>query len=182
MLIPLLLAALLQAAPLAAPGNSHHASTSKPAAGQDASPVKDLLGWKDIRWEMSVERLKKLHPELTIGPDEHGFTVGVLPNVRIGDSEFRVHLGFRGVGGNRIPGDDRPELQQSEWRLKRIDLKGFVTACDRANTVLLGKYGPPAKRQYGLDSWVFPTTTIVAGVAGGECIVAYLPSDKGDNV
>lgn len=147
-----------------------------------AEPVKDLAGWSDTRWGMSVDDLTKLHHDFTIGVDNYGSTAGRLPDLTIGNTPFQVFFMFPGVGGLRKEGTTEPP--KSEWRLSRVELfNADSNACYSVTEPLLGKYGQPAKRESGFNLWILPTTTIrQVSTSGLHCVIIYHPSVKNDNL
>ena len=150
-----------------------------------AEPVKDLPGWTNTRWGMSLDELRKIHPEMTIGKDGHGFTAATLPDVQVGDTTLHVFLEFKGVGGQAKVGQGDPP--QAEWRLNRVELVAPESACYRLVETLTAKYGQPARSERDFHLWVLPSTTIrlvvgIASVETNECLVIYHPTEKSDSL
>lgn len=150
-----------------------------------AEPVKDLPGWTNTRWGMTLAQLRKVHPEMTIGVDYSGFTAGRLPNVTIGDATLQVNLGFKNVGGQAKEGAADPP--QSEWRLNRVELVGPEDACYRLTEALTAKYGQPSHNEPRFHLWVLPTTTVrqvisPVSVETDKCIIIYHATEKSDNL
>jgi hypothetical protein len=134
---------------------------------------------------MSVEQLRKIHPEMTIGEDYMGFTAGRLPDVSVGDTKLSVYLQFKDVGGQAKQGQQ--PLPQSEWKLGRVELVADKSACYKLAETLTAKYGQPAHSEPTFHLWVLPTTTVrlvVSLVSAHEdkCIVIYHPTDKSDSL
>lgn len=151
----------------------------------EAEPQKDLPGWTNTRWGMTVEQLRKVHPEMTIGEDYMGFTAGRLPDVSVGDTRLNVYLQFKGVGGQAKEGQQ--PLPQSEWRLGRVELVADKDACYRLAETLTAKYGQPSHNEPKFHLWVLPTTTIrlvvsIVSASEDKCIVIYHPTEKSDSL
>jgi hypothetical protein len=152
------------------------------AAVSNAVPVADLAGWSNTRWGMSLDDLIKVRPEMTLGNDIYGFSVGRLPDVMIENVPFRVFLRFEGTLGQRKGKSAEPELPKSKWRLNEVDLIGPVDACDHVTETLIAKYGQATRQnQTGFHLWVLSTTT-VRQIVSSECRIIYQPTDKNNDL
>jgi len=146
--------------------------------------LSDLSGWSGTRWGMSPAQIKKVHPEMTIGAGQFGFTAGRVPDMTIAEATFKIYLQFAGVGGMRRADHSEPEPPEAEWKLARVELHGPLDACYRVNEGLLAKYGQPTKIDGNLSLWVMPTTTVRLIKSGLEpdCEIIYHPTEKGDGL
>lgn len=154
-----------------------------PIATAAAESVKDIPGWSDTRWGMSVDEISKLHPDFTIGVDKYGSTAGRLPDLTISGEPFQVYLMFEGVGGLAKADGSVPEPPSDRWRLVRVEIRNpKQNACYRVSESLLGKYGQPNQREAGFNLWVLPTTTIRQVFSRIDCAIIYHPTEKSDNL
>jgi hypothetical protein len=154
-----------------------------PSATFAAETVKDIAGWSDTRWGMSVEELSRLHPDFTIGVDKYGLTAGRLSDLTIGGEQFQAYLMFEGAGGLARADGSVPEPPKEKWRLVRVEIRNpKQDACYRVTESLLGKYGQPTKREEGFNLWVLPTTTIRQVSNYTDCAIIYHPTEKSDNL
>ena len=166
------------------------------SVGAMADAKRDIPGWSDTSWGMSVAALKKLHPDMIINKDQFDRTAGVIP-VEIDNQQFHAYLQFQGVGSLRKSDDTSPEPAQSEWKLGTVELwletddDKAVWVCENIANSLRGKYGDPTKSYDGGEVlwWVMPTTTIIKiankGVPGSKfkpsCWIRYLPTQVSGN-
>jgi hypothetical protein len=164
-------------------------------SGTEPSHNPDISGWSDTRWGMGVATLRKLHPEMTIGKDNFGFTAGVI-TAEIAGSKFNVYLYFGNVGGMRHSGDPSPEPPEADWKLAEVNVyletedNSAVHACEVVGDSLRGKYGTPTKAFSGGETlwWITPTTRIIkssseaVGKIKARCSVRYSPMPGTDKL
>src|ERR1700686_2981759 len=142
-------------------------ASSFAVAPAHGATVKDIAWWSGTRWGMSPDAITKVHPDMTIGvfhghhwtpgfsPPE--LTAGIIPDVLIADTPFKVSFNFAGIGALRAAASTAPIPPTSEWRLASVDLVGSESACAAVIDSLTVKNGQPTKQGGGGPTvWALP--------------------------
>ena len=158
-------------------------------ATQNPSERKDLLGWRDTRWGMTVDEVLKAcpeaqepkeKPEALRYPNMHTTCFLVVPDLEIAGKTFEARFLFA---------DDTKLLKRV---LLRITTPGYsegkgCTVFDQVALAIIAKYGQPTTKTKNtfngdVSTWLFPTSTItlecIPDERFGSLSIQYKGTDK----
>jgi hypothetical protein len=163
-----------------------------------SQPAKDIPGWSDTRWGMTLDEARKSHSEMVAASEYHHWTTDnrgksieqlkeelAAMDREAGDCHSSADAPTWKLADLTISGSSfRVCLQFKGERLRRVELIGPENACYSIAETLTAKYGQPAKQERGFHLWLMPTTTIrlidSANMGDNHCKVIYRETEHND--
>jgi hypothetical protein len=160
--------------------------------------TKDIPGWSDTRWGMTLDEVRKSHSEMVLAPEYHHWTTdnrGKSVQQLKDELEAMNREGGECRSSADVPTWKLPDLTISDGsfrvclefkgeRLRRVELIGPETSCYSIAETLTAKYGQPAKQDRGFHLWLMPTTTIrlidSADMGNTHCKIIYHETEHND--
>jgi hypothetical protein len=149
--------------------------------------VKDVVGWQDTSWGMSIEEVQKAVPQakrLKDKPDKGNVFALSIEKYKIGDQVYDINFRFNAV-------EPRKLNMVSVARAGNMDPVKYLKAFDDLEKLLTEAYGAPSQRKDTPPAnpiikryryWYLKTTKIELGLQAVSNVViltvAYEPNTE----